>query len=118
MSKIIKNSHDCGKSELNLMFTPPTQAMITSGYDVETYPLNNIDNNTPIDFEIKCSKDEYLVTEKMFLHTIVCIVDEKGDFMGAVDCAPVTNLAYSLYQQVQVEFNNTPVNSPVNSYSY
>ena len=118
MSKISKNSHECGKSELNLMFTPPTQAMITSGYYVDTYPLNNIDNNTPIDFEIKCSKDEYLVTEKMFLHTIVCIVDEKGDFMGAVDCAPVTNLAYSLYQQVQVEFNNTPVNSPVNSYSY
>jgi hypothetical protein len=38
--------------------------------------------------------------------------------MGAVDCAPVNNLANSLYQQVQVEFNNTPVNSPVNSYSY
>jgi hypothetical protein len=118
MSKISKNSHECGKSELNLMFTPPTQAMITSGYYVDTYPLNNIDNNTPIEFEIKGSKDEYLDMGKMFLHTIACIVDEKGDPMGAVDCAPVNNLAHSLYQQVQAEFNNTPVNSPVNSYSY
>jgi hypothetical protein len=60
MSKISKNSQECGKSELNLMFTPPTQAMLTSGYFVDTYPLNNIDNNTPIEFEIKGSKDEYL----------------------------------------------------------
>ena len=27
---INKYSHECGKSELNLMFTPPTQAMIQS----------------------------------------------------------------------------------------
>jgi hypothetical protein len=87
MSKISKNSQECGKSELNLMFTPPTQAMLTSGYFVDTYPLNNIDNNTPIEFEIKGSKDEYLDMGKMFLHTIACIVDEKGDPMGEVDCA-------------------------------
>jgi hypothetical protein len=93
------------------MFTPPTQAMISSGYNVVTYPLNNIDNNTPIEFEIKGSKDEYLDMGKMFLHTIACIVAEKGD-------PKVNNFAYSLYQQVQVEFNNTPVNSPVNRYSY
>ena len=62
MSKISKNSHECGKSELNLMFTPPTQAMITGGYYVDIYPLNNIDNNTPIEFEIKGSKDEYSQT--------------------------------------------------------
>jgi hypothetical protein len=66
MSKISKNSHECGKSELNLMSTPPTQAMITSGYNVDTYPLNNIDNNTPIEFEIKGSKDEYLDMGKIF----------------------------------------------------
>ena len=45
---INKYSHECGKSELNLMFTPPTQAMILSGYYVDTYPINNIDNDTPI----------------------------------------------------------------------
>jgi hypothetical protein len=55
---------------------------------------------------------------KMFLHTIACIVDEKGDFMGAVDCPSINKLGHSLFQQVQVEFNNSPVNSPVNSYSY
>jgi hypothetical protein len=55
MSNIRKNSHECGKSELNLMFTPPTQAMILRVYYVDTYPLNNIDNNTPIEFEIKGS---------------------------------------------------------------
>ena len=119
MSKISKNSHECGKSELNLMFTPPTQAMITGGYYVDTYPLNNIDNNTPIEFEIKGSKDEYIDTAKIFLHVIACVVDEKGDpIPNTTVCAPVNNLAHSLYQQVQVEYNNTPVNSPVNSYSY
>jgi hypothetical protein len=119
MSKISKNSHECGKSELNLMFTPPTQAMITGGYYVDTYPLNNIDNNTPIEFEVKGSKDEYIDASKMFLHVVACVVDDKGDPIAPdTVCAPVNNLAHSLYQQVQVEYNNTPVNSPVNSYSY
>jgi hypothetical protein len=119
MSKISKNSHECGKSELNLMFTPPTQAMITGGYYVDIYPLNNIDNNTPIEFEIKGSKDEYVDKGKIFLHVIGCLVDEKGDpIVNTTICGPVNNFAHSLYQQVQVEYNNTPVNSPVNSYSY
>jgi hypothetical protein len=119
MSKISKNSYECGKSELNLMFTPPTQAMITGGYYVDVYPLNNIDNNTPIEFEIKGCKDEYTDQGKMFLHVVGCLVDEKGDPINdQVVVAPVNNFAHSLYQQVQVEYNNTPVNSPVNSYSY
>ena len=66
MSKISVNSHKCGESELNLMFTPPTQAMITVGYYVDTYSLNNIDNKTPIEFEIKGSKDEYIDKAKIF----------------------------------------------------
>ena len=66
MSKISKNSHECGKSELNL-FTPPTQAMITGGYYVDIYPLNNIDNNTPIEFEIKGSNQMSMwIREKYF----------------------------------------------------
>ncbi len=119
MSKISNNSHDCGKSELNLMFTPPTQAMITGGYYVDVYPLNNIDYNTPIEFEIKGSKDEYVEKGKIFLHVIGCLVDDKGDpIVNTTICGPVINFAHYLYQQVQVEYNNTPVNSSVNSYSY
>ena len=119
MSKISVNSHECGKSELNLMFTPPTQAMITGGYYVDTFSLNNIDNNKPIQFKIKGSKDEYIDKAKIFLHVIGQVVDEDGIELKAGDiCALVNNLAHSLYQQVQVEYNKTPVNSPVNSYSY
>jgi hypothetical protein len=93
--------------------------MITGGYYVDIYPLNNIDNNTPIEFEIKGSKDEYIDHGKMFLHVIGQIVDDVGNnIANTTVCAPVNNMAHSLYQQVQVEFNNTPVNSPVNSYSY
>jgi hypothetical protein len=55
----------------------------------------------------------------MFLHVIGQIVDDAGNNMANITvCARVNNLAHSLNQQVQVEFNNTPVNSPVNSYSY
>jgi len=82
------------------MFTPPTQAMITREYYVDTYPLNNIDNNTPIEFEIKGSKDEYIDKAKMFLHVIGQVVDEDGKELKADGiCAPVNNLAHSLYQQ-------------------
>jgi hypothetical protein len=66
MSKLSKNSHECGKSELNLMFTPPTQAMITGGYYVDIYPLNNIDNNTPIEFKFKVQRMSILITGKCF----------------------------------------------------
>jgi hypothetical protein len=101
------------------MLTPPTQAMITGGYYVHVYPLNNIDNNTPIEFEIKGSKDEYVDKGKIFLYVIGCLVDDKGNpIANTTICGPVNNFAHSLYQQVQVEYNNTPVNSPVNSYSY
>jgi hypothetical protein len=70
MSKISVNSHECGKSEFNLMFTSSKQAIITGGYYVDTYPINNIDKNTPIEFEIKGSKDEYIDKAKMILHVI------------------------------------------------
>ena len=116
---INKYSHECGKSELNLMFTPPTQAMILSGYYVDTYPLNNIDNDTPIEFEIKGSKDEYIDTGKTYLHVLVQVTDDKDKpLANNEECAPVNNLAHSLYQQVQVYYNNTPVNSSVNSYAH
>jgi hypothetical protein len=50
----------------------------------------------------------------MFLHVIGQIVDDVGNnIANTTVCAPVNNLAHSLYQQVQVEFNNKPVNSPV-----
>ncbi len=66
MSKFSKNSHECGKSEQNLMFTPPTLAIITGGYYVDIYPLNNIDNNTPIEFEIRVQRMSILITGKCF----------------------------------------------------
>jgi hypothetical protein len=49
------------------MFTPPTQSMITGGHYVDIYPHNNIDNNTPIEFEINGSKDEYIDHGKLLL---------------------------------------------------
>ncbi len=48
----------------------------TGGYYVDTYPYYNIDNNTPIEFERKGSKDEYIDKAKMFLHVIGQVVDE------------------------------------------
>jgi hypothetical protein len=80
---------------------------------------SQIDNNTQIEFEIKGSKDEYVDKGKIFLYVIGCLVDDKGNpIANTTICGPVNNFAHSLYQQVQVEYNNTPVNSPVNSYSY
>ncbi len=56
---------------------------------------------------------------KIFLHVIGCLEDNKGNpFVNTTTCGPDNNFAHSLNQQVQVEYNNTPVNSPVNSYSY
>ena len=116
---INKNSNECGKSELNLMFTPPTQAMILGSYYVDVYPINNIDNDTPIEFEIKGSKDEYIDTSKTYLYVLAQVTDDKDKVILSTDeCAPVNNLAHSLYQQVQVYYNNTPVNSSVNSYAH
>ena len=47
------------------------------------------------------------------------VTDEKDKPLASTDeCAPINNLAHSLYQQVQVYYNNTPVNSSVNSYAH
>ena len=54
--------------------------------------MNNIDNNTPIEFEIKGSKDEYIDTGKMFLHVTAQVVDEAGNNLTKTTiCAPVIN---------------------------
>jgi hypothetical protein len=75
------------------MFTSPTLAIITGGYYVDIYPLNNIDNNTPIEFEIRGSKDEYIDHGKMFFHVIVD--DGSNNISNTRVCAPVNNLAHS-----------------------
>jgi hypothetical protein len=120
MSFIHKSSLECAKSELDLMHTPETQAMILSGKWVDYHPISVLDGDSPIDFRIISSTDEYTDLSQTFLHLQVQIIDNTTNMVidNNSKVAPANLLLHSMFNQVDVSLNDILVTSSVNTYAY
>ena len=119
MSFLHKSSKECAKSELDLLHTPETQAMILSGRWVDYYPISVLDGDSPIEFKITGSAEEYMDLGQTYLYTEVKVVD--GTNKALVDtavCGPSNLFLHSLFSQVDISLNDILVTSSVNTYSY
>ena len=122
MNFIHKSSQECAKSELDIMATPPTQAMILGGKWTDYYPISSLDpnNEEPITFLIPSSNEEYKLLDKTLLHIQAQVVGEDGKTITDTNnkCAPVNLFFQSLWSQIDVSFNDTMVTGPVTGYAY
>ncbi len=68
MSFLHKSSVECAKSELDLLHTPETQAMILSGKWVDYHPISLVDGEAPIEFKVTGSSEEYIDLSQTYLY--------------------------------------------------
>ncbi|XP_025997017.2 uncharacterized protein F54H12.2-like [Solenopsis invicta] len=120
-------SCECLKSELELFTVPPTQATIENSQWLHYKPISSLTNDSPIEFVIPGQGEEYIDLS----HTMLCIsvqirltvskeIPKKEETSGAVDklVGLVNNFMHSLFNQVDVFFNQKLVTPPNNAYAY
>ena len=119
MNFLHKSSNECAKSELDILHTPETQAMILSGKWVDYYPISVIDGDSPIEFKVTGSAEEYIDLSQTYIYVEAKIVDGvDGNLADTAVCAPVNLFLHSLFSQVDITLNDILVTSSVNTYAY
>lgn len=122
MALIDPCSSECAKSELELFDLPPTQTSIEETRIEPFYPLTSLDGNGPIEFRVNIGVDEYIDTNDTWIYTKMKILDKNGKAVpasvtvsGATSVPdesivfPVNNFSASLFRQVEVMLNSTPL---------
>lgn len=115
MSFLHTHSCECMKSELDLFTIPPTQTAIENSQWVHYKPVSSLTDDGPLEFVIPGHGEEYLD----LAHTMIAIkakVRASGD--SAYQVAPINNFLHSMFNQVDVYFNQKLVAPPNNAYPY
>ncbi|XP_070169346.1 uncharacterized protein [Polyergus mexicanus] len=119
MSFFHTHSSECLKSELDFFSLPPTQTSIEGSQWIHYKPVTSLSDDSPIEFVIPGHGEEYLD----LTHTILSLrvrVEMSGDTAGAsaaVTIGPVYHLLHSMFNQIDVYFNQKLVSPPNNAYA-
>ena len=119
MSFIHNCSSECAKDQLDLFAVPSTQLSIENSESVTYKPIASIDNDSPIEFIIPPSVDEYTDVSNTFLHLVVSIVndlDEKNTDAEDVGC--INNLLHSIFSDVCLTVGTKAISAPSHLYPY
>ena len=124
MAFLHTHSCECIKSELELFNLPPTQTTIESAQWVSYKPFSSLSETSPIEFVVPGHGDEYIDLAHTMLSLRVEIKKIKKN-EGLVEAAAATNkpgivnnLLHSLFNQVDVFFNQKLVSPTNNAYAY
>lgn len=121
-------SGECMKSELDLFAVPPTQTSIEGGQWVHYKPVSSLTDDSPIEFAVPGHGEEYID----LAHTLLSVrvraqlikpennprVVGGGEAVPARYTTPVNNLLHSMFNQVDIFFNQKLVSPANNSYAY
>lgn len=116
MSFLHSHSEACLKSELDIFSLPPTQTAIESNTWVSYKPVSSLSDESPIEFCVNSQNEDYLDLAHTMLKVNVQITPVNPDTDNAV--APVNNLLHSMFNQIDVYFNQKLVSPPNNAYPY
>ncbi|XP_018407680.1 PREDICTED: uncharacterized protein F54H12.2-like [Cyphomyrmex costatus] len=123
MSFLHTHSCECLKSELELFTVPPTQATIESSQWIHYKPISSLTDDSPIEFVVPGLGEEYIDLPHTMLSISVQIrptihkePSKDGDTTDYV--GPVNNFMHSLFNQVDVFFNQKLISPPNNAYAY
>ena len=119
MAFVHPQSCECMKSELDIFTIPPTQISIETGNWVEYNPIATIHDGSSIEFSVSGSGQDYLDAANTQLYVKAKITQADGTAI-ANDAAvgPINLFLHSLFSDVEVSLNETPVTSSNNTYAY
>ena len=116
MAFLHTHSCECTKSELDLFTLPPTQTSIESTQWIEYKPVTTISEDSYLEFLIPGNSEDYID----LAHTMISVrlrIEQSGEAIeDTALVAPVNNFLHSLFNQVDVFFNQKAVSPPSNAY--
>ena len=119
MAFVHPQSCECVKSELDLFSVPPTQTSIESADFVEYNPISSLSDDTPIEFSVSGSGQDYIdLANTQLLVRAKILKGDGGNIEGTDNVGPVNLLLHSLFSEVEVKLNDTLVTSANNTYAY
>jgi len=102
-----------------LFSVPPTRRSIESGKYVDYHPINTIAEGAPTEFEIPGAGKEYTdLCNCMIYVRLNVIKQDRTDLGNDMVVAPVNLFLQSLFSQVDVFLNGTPVMTASDIYGY
>ena len=119
MAFVHLQSCECMKSELDIFTVPPTQTSIETGNWVEYNPIATLDDRSSIKFCVSGSGHDYLNAANTQLYVKAKITRADGTALP-YDAAvgPINLFLHSLFSDVEVSLNETPVTSSNNTYAH
>jgi len=119
MSVINNCSRECFKGELDLFLLPETQCSVESAEYVYYKPIATIDTNSPIEFQIPASGDEYVDVGETFLYVVASITKEDSTALTNTDVVgPANNFLHTMFSDICVSMNGKLITPPSNLYPY
>jgi len=119
------NSNECMKSELDLFTVPPTQTSLENGvWRIKEAESGKNSDKSSITFKIPKQSNCYLDLAETFIHMKVTIQKKNtnGGVISTIADAdvigPVNNFLHSMFEQVEVKFNNITVENSNKYYAY
>ena len=107
----------CMKSELDIFSVPPTQTSIENGSWVEYHPITTLTENSPIEFDIPSSGEDYVDFANSYLHVKAKITKANDANLADDGVVATTNLwLHSLFSQVDGSLNGTQITASTNAY--
>lgn len=105
----------CLKSELDLFSSTPVQLAIEDSTIVEIHPLATISPNSPLEFHISGSGEQYLDLAHTILHLQVKIVKKTGANLEDTDAVgPINYALNTMFSECSVYLNDKLVSNQVN----
>ncbi|XP_031788738.1 uncharacterized protein F54H12.2-like [Nasonia vitripennis] len=122
MAFLHSNSCECIKSELDLFTLPPTQTSVENSQFIHYKPVSSLTDDGPLKFVVPGGSDYLDLAHTMLsirlqiLPNVEIAANESTREYSKV--APVNNLLHSLFNQIDVFFNQKLVSPPNNAYPY
>jgi len=124
MSFLHTHSSECLRSELDLFSLPPTPTSIESSQWIYYKPVTSLADDAPIEFVIPGYGKDYLDLTHTMLSLRIRV--ETPPLTGAISTTsasvvkvgPVNHLLHSIFNQIDVYFNQKLVSPPNNAYAY
>ncbi|XP_041377392.1 uncharacterized protein F54H12.2-like [Gigantopelta aegis] len=114
-----KDFEELVPASLNLFTLPPYQTSIYQHYFVDVRPLSQINNSSPLEFQVSNSGSDYIDLKRSRLHVTLKVKHADDTVLDADEhIAPVNLFLQSLFSQVSVYLQSQLVSSTNNHYAY
>jgi hypothetical protein len=118
--KLLKNSPECTKSELDLLLTPYTQTAILSGKWIEIKSKSQLVDG-PVEFDVPGVGENYYDLANSYVYFVTSISTNHltdGTSVKKVNVAPVNLFLHSMFSQLDITLGDETITQSTNLYPY